>query len=194
MSGYKLELKFREEKQSLMLDITSLFYDLELLHDLSVLVSEEEYKDFHFSQNFWHMNGRPIKDYHRLKVARIIKNSPLILEVVIPSLGAIWVLLQIIEKIRNWDLNREKLELEVKKLRRDEEMNRHKLIDFAGEQLQHHLWDIGAIEIQDRIVNRLSDNPNILENIEITPNNEPNIEPDEGPINNEPSPSSPAMA
>ena len=184
MNGYKLKLEFEENERPYMLDITSLFYDLELLHDLSVLSAEEEYYDFRFTHNFWYRKGRPLKNYHRLTAARITKESPLVLEVVIPSLCAIWVLLQLIEKIQNWELNREKLELEVKKLRREEEEHKQKVMDLYADQLDSYLWERGAKEFQDRIINRLSQNPISLRDLEIE-RDEPKKGSEEGQTNHD---------
>ena len=77
-------------------------YDLVLAHDFGVILTEDEYSDYKLGPNFWFKQGRPIKPYHRIRISRIIKDSPLVLEVVLASIGGIWVLLQIIEKIQNW--------------------------------------------------------------------------------------------
>lgn len=97
---YILQLQFVEDKYPLLLDVSSLMYDLVLAHDFGVILTEEEYSDYKFSQYFWYRQGRSIKPYHRIRTSRIIKESPLVLEVVIASTGGIWVLLQIIEKFR----------------------------------------------------------------------------------------------
>jgi hypothetical protein len=117
----RLRLVFSEEERPLLLNISSLLYDFELLHDFSLLICAEDYSDYRFSRNFWYRTGRPIKIEHRLRAAKIVKESPLTVELIIAAVpvatGALWVLLQAIEKVQNWRLNREKLRLEIDKLR-----------------------------------------------------------------------------
>lgn len=119
----KMRLVFEDEKKPYFLDISSLFYDFELLHDFSLLLYVEDYYDYRFSQYFWYRRGRPLKDHHRLRAFKIIKESPLTLELILSiiavSSGAIWAITQAIKKIGNWKLNREKLKLEIEKLRRE---------------------------------------------------------------------------
>lgn len=116
----RMIMTFHEEDTPFLLDVSSLLYDFELLHDLSLILCREDYRDYRFSRYFFYRNGRPIKKDHKVRVARIVKESPITVELILTgvslSSGALWVLLQAIEKIQNWRLNREKLELEVKKL------------------------------------------------------------------------------
>ena len=113
----KLRLVFSEKEKPYLLDISSLLYDFELLHDFSLILSAEEYYDYKFSRYFWYRKGRPIKAHHKIRAARIIKESPLTIELVLAGVGALWLLLQAMEKIHNWRLNREKRRWEVEKLR-----------------------------------------------------------------------------
>lgn len=135
MTEYVMTIKFHEDKEPYLLDISSMLYDLELTHDFSVIIANKEfYPNYHFNRYFWYRKGRPVLKQHRIRALRIVKESPLILEVVIPSLGAIWILLQIFEKISNWNLKKEKLRLEVNKLRREEETAKHEEIDVYSDQ------------------------------------------------------------
>lgn len=118
--GIKMRLEFEDEKKPYLLDVSTLLYDFELLHDFSLLLYAEEYRDYHFSQYFWRRQGRPLKDEHRLRASKIIKESPLTVELWVGIAGvstaAFWTIVLSIEKISNWELNRKKLQLEVKKL------------------------------------------------------------------------------
>ena len=63
-----------------------------------------------------------LPERHPLRVVRIRFESPGLLEIATVTslgIGALWVLLQCVEKIENWRLNREKLKLEIEKLRRE---------------------------------------------------------------------------
>ena len=119
----KMKLLFESEKKPHFLSISSLFYDFELLHDLSLLMCVKDYYDQTFPKNFWYREGRPIKDEHRLRAIRIIKESPLIVELILHIVNvtsdALNTMIQAIEKIANWRLNREKLKLQIKKLRKE---------------------------------------------------------------------------
>lgn len=144
-SFIKIRLEFEDEKKPYLLDISSLFYDFELLHDFSLLLCAKEYYDYQFSQYFWYRRGRPLKGEHRIRTLKIIKESPLTVElmlsVVAVSSGAIWVIVQAIEKISNWKLNKEKLKLEVENLQIE------KNIRYCNEQK-------ARIEIENKLKER----------------------------------------
>jgi hypothetical protein len=167
MRAYLLTLEFSEERNPFLLDITSLLYDIELAYDFCVLLTENEYRRYNFSGFFWFRNGRPLRNEHRLRIARIVKQSPLILEVVIPSLAALWALLQIIEKVRNWNLSHEKLQLEVEKLRREREIDREGTRELYAKQLSQLAEKRDATTIEERLTKRLSENPLKLIRLEV---------------------------
>ena len=89
----------------------------------------------------------------------MIKESPLVLEVVITSIGGIWVLLQIIEKVQNWPLNRQKLKLEVEKLREEKQL-RYENLELVAERR-------GAVRQELNLIKHLNESPLMLEDIEI---------------------------
>jgi hypothetical protein len=161
----RLRLEFHEDDCPFLLDISSLLYDFELLHDFSLILCVEDYSHYGFSRFFWYRNGRPIKREHKLRAARIVKESPLTIELILASVsissGALWILLQAIEKIQNWKLNREKLKLEVEKLRIEKEKLRSELEQKAKER--------EAVYILDNLTERLENIPIKLANIEIKP-------------------------
>jgi hypothetical protein len=157
MAEYLLTMQFSEEEKPFLLDITSLLYDLELAHDFGVLATEPEYRGYKFNRFFWYRHGRRIRSMHRVRAARIIKQSPLLLEIVIPSLGALWVLLQIIEKVSNWKLSREKLEFEVERLRWEQDERREKVRQRYADQLIQLAQDREANVIEQSLTKRLSE-------------------------------------
>ena len=53
-----LKLVFSKENKPYLLDITSLLYDFELLHDFSLILWADDYLDYKFS-NFMYRNGSP---------------------------------------------------------------------------------------------------------------------------------------
>ena len=160
---FKLKLTFTEEKAPLLLDISSLLYDFELLHDLTLLLYADDYSGYHFSNFFWYRNGRRIKPEHRVRATKIVKESPLVIVVdvadVLAISGALWALIQAIDKIQKWRLDKKKLTLELKNL------------DLQNRKLELELEDTlekrKAAQILSALVKRLGDNPIILEDLEI---------------------------
>jgi hypothetical protein len=82
----------------------------------------------------------------------ISKQSPLFLEIVVGACASLWALLQIIDKVTNWNLNREKLRLEVQKLHRENLLKRLEL----DEKYETRLQQRQAKQIEQNLVKRLS--------------------------------------
>src|SRR5262245_61690562 len=168
MPLYLLTLEFSEDETPFLLDITNLLYDIELAYDFCVLLTEDEYSGYKFSQRFWYRKGRPLRNEHRLRIRRIVKQSPLLIEVIIPSsLGALWALLQIIEKVRNWNISHEKLRLEVEKLRREQEKDREETRELYTKQIGQLAKERNGTIIEERLTKRLSDCPVKLTRLEV---------------------------
>jgi len=182
MAEHLLTLQFSNDEKPYLLDITSLLYDLELAHDFGVLATESEYRDYEFNRFFWYRHGRRIRPVHRVRAARIVKQSPLLIEVVIPSLGALWVLLQIIEKVSNWKLSREKLELEIDKHRWEQGERRETVRQRYSDQLSQLAQNPEASDIQQNLTKRFSESTIKLVQVEvreINAGNDPNFTSDE---------------
>lgn len=159
-----MRLVFREARKPYLLDVSSLLYDFELLHDFSLLIRAEEYHNYRFSQYFWYRRGRPLKPSHRLRAIRIVKESPLTVELIIAgvvaSSGALWTIIQIAGKIANWKLNKKKLKKEIRKSDGERGISNLDLEEIV--QMRR------AFGIQGRLIRRFEDNPIKLENIELS--------------------------
>ena len=80
----RLSLEFELKTRPKLIDVSALLYDLELLHDFTILVSsEEDYQTYKFSRYFWYRAGRPIREEQKLRSLRISKQSPLTLELLV---------------------------------------------------------------------------------------------------------------
>lgn len=168
MATAYVTLLFREsEERPFLSDLSNLMYDFELAHDLSVLVADPEYKAFRFSRFFYYRKGRPLKPEDRVRAARIRQASPLLLDLVIPCLGGLWILLQIIEKVQTWELSREKLRLELRRLQWEEEQRRADVLQIYQQQIDELLAERDAQDIADRVIQRLNENPNRLVDLDI---------------------------
>ena len=161
------KIRFEERPGTSLLDFSSVLYDVNLLHDVVVLSLLPEYKKYKFSQYFWYRRGRPLHENHRLLLKRIRSESPIELVTVIAaaaaSVGILWALLQSIEKIANWELNRQKLELEVENLicekqKRTEELKKAFLDrEKAMVEIERVLAERESHMILDRILKRIDE-------------------------------------
>lgn len=150
--------------------LSSILNDLNLLNNCLVLSVEKEYSDYKFSPSFYLNNKKVIKNIHKLYLNKISYNSPLSLEIIIPLAASIagipWLILQSIEKIRNWKLNREKLKIEVEKGRLDLEEKRIKVMKEKID-LESKLLNSNSMVIWNQIIKRLESNDLICNDIEI---------------------------
>ena len=64
-------------------------------------------------------------------------------------------MLQIFDKISNWNLNKEKLRLEVDKLRREEITTKREEIEIYSDQQWPGNIEIESREIEEKLINRL---------------------------------------
>ncbi len=167
----KLRLEFEDEKSPYLLDISSLLYDFELLHDFTILVSAEEYSSYRFSQYFWYRKGRPLRDEQKLRALKIVKESPLTIElglsILAISSGAIWILIQAVEKIANFKLNREKLKAEIEKLHLETKILRYNEQE-ARIEMERRLYERKASEVLDTLLKRMQANPIKLRDIDLS--------------------------
>ncbi len=160
---FKIALRFKEQELPFLQDISSLLYDIELLHDLFLLTNLDEYENYAFSQYFWYRHGRPISKNHKIRTARIIQGSPLTLEMIWGGVEAVLFLLMSINLLRNWRLDNEIKKRKLEKL--GIEIEKEKL---EVELLRSRLDEREASNFYQSILNRLDSSPFILEGIEIT--------------------------
>lgn len=161
-----LRLIFHESDQPLLLSLSSLLYDLELAHDLATIVSYRDYDSTRLATPFfYYRTGRHLRPEHMVRASRITKQSPLTLELVIAAVGGLWVLLQMFDKVSNWSLNRQKLRLEVEKLRREGEIKRLELDEKYEARMQRR----EAQQIEQQLVTRLQKSEFKLVDIDVNP-------------------------
>jgi hypothetical protein len=119
----EIDLKGDEKVTPTLLELTNFLYDFNLGYELARLATDPRYEDFRFSRYALYRNGRPLRNQDRLQIERVEHSSPLVLQTVLlgapAAIGAIWIVVQIAEKVSNWKLNRQKLEEEIKKLQRE---------------------------------------------------------------------------
>lgn len=147
-----LHFGFHEQEFPELLSLSSLLYDIGLAHDLSVILSYDKYAGTNLTPPyFYYRNRRRIAPEHQARAGRVLKNSPLFLEVALGAIGGIWVLVQILDKVSTWRLNREKLKLEIRKLGYEADLKQLEL----GDQLVERVRSYEAEQALERIVHRL---------------------------------------
>jgi hypothetical protein len=177
-SPVKIKFTFNEDGEYFIGDeakvtietLSSFLYDLNLLNDCLALALIDQYSDYNFSQFFYYRKGRPLKKEHKLYLNKINHNSPLGLEVIIPlaasAAGIPWLILQSAQKIRNWKLERRKLEIEVQKAELDLNEKKAKLVN---EQLdiEEKLLKREALQTYNNILKRIENHPFFAVDLEI---------------------------
>ena len=123
MPYFQIKLQAAADDYPPVVDVASFLYDFNFLYELFRLGTDPEYAQYQFSEDTRSRQHRPLIADQQLHVVTLRQESPLMLVAAvaaIPSaIGAILGLLQIIEKIANWPVNREMLKLQRDKLRAD---------------------------------------------------------------------------
>lgn len=174
----KIKFTFKEDGEYLIGNeakvtietLSSFLYDLNLLYDCLALALIEQYSDYNFSQFFYYRKGRPLKKEHKLYLNKIDHNSPLRLEVIIPlaasAVGIPWLILQSAQKIRNWKLERRKLEIEVQKAELDLIEKKEKLVNERLD-IEEKLLRRDALKTYNNILKRIENHPFFAVDVEI---------------------------
>lgn len=165
-------LRAEEERFPLLNDMYTFLHDFNLIYEISRVSTDPNY-NFSLSElSYSREEGFKIhmRDEDRLHVESMSKQSPLeltTLVVAVPAaVGAIWGLVQIVEKVVNFRLNRKKLKEEVMKLEREnkqiipplvtEERSDSTLLFENPRFLESRLDEMGALGVYRRIGDRLA--------------------------------------
>ncbi|MBV9928115.1 MAG: hypothetical protein JOZ96_24060 [Acidobacteria bacterium] len=160
-----------EEKFPPLNDVYTFLHDVNLIYEISRVATDPNY-DFSLSELVYSREeglNIHMRDEDRLHVESMSKNSPLELStlvVAVPAaVGAIWGVVQIIEKVVNFRLNRRKLREEVRRLEREntqvmpplatEERSDSTLLYENRRFLESRLEEVGALGVYRRIGDRL---------------------------------------
>lgn len=120
VNDLRLQLVFDAKGNPSLTVVNSTLYDLMLLHELIVLVTSPDYRDVSISRFFWFRGGRRLASSDRLRVSKLSLGSPLVIELLLGGsllAGSAWALVQTTEKIRNWRLNRQILQEQLRQAR-----------------------------------------------------------------------------
>ncbi len=172
-----------EQDPPLLLDVYSFMHDFNLVYEISRAATDPNY-DFPFSQlrrsHAEHGLHIHLRDEDRMYLESMTKKSPMDFTtavVAVPAaVGAIWGLVQTIEKVVNFRLNRKKLQEEVKKLELEnarssnvpEDESPNSTFLFENKHfLESRLEERGVIELYRRTGQRLTGSNIEIVDIEI---------------------------
>ncbi len=120
---YRIHLLAEDEDYPDIDQISSFLYDFNLLYEFSRVIVDPKYSSYRFSRYSGFRNQKRVGEDDKLKLDLLSQGSPLELIALVTAIpaaaAALWALIQTAEKIRNWPLNREILELTRDKLLRD---------------------------------------------------------------------------
>jgi hypothetical protein len=139
----EITIRGDEEQYPLLLDVNSFLYDFNLLYEFARIGNDPSYSNYTLSRFSWTRKNRPLSESDQLRVVQLRHESPLLLVVIVAAVpsavAAIWGMVQTTEKITNWKINREILQLQRDKLRRE-------LSDEHAEVIPEH----SRFELQSR--------------------------------------------
>lgn len=164
--GVIARLEFAEAPQPFFGSVSNLFTDLGLAHDLGVLLAHPDYDGYRFGNRFWWRNARPLQPAHRLRAFKIAQGSPLFLELLCTAIGGVWTLIQIVDKVANWKLDRQKAELQFAKMRQDLALGEMEILQKRLE-LERVLQERHAQQIADTLIRRLRESEFELQDLDL---------------------------
>ena len=167
---------FTDEESPLTLENLSAFlYDLVLIHDRLFLLLSTDYKGkIPSGLAFYRRNGRPIKKPDKLQISLIIKESPTLIEIIVPAILVgvptfALTFIKILEKIADWNEDRA-----IKRIdRQTKEIELHRLIQEETEITLMQRHPAESEELKNSLVKdaiRLSANEQLsIKRIEFLP-------------------------
>ena len=169
----EIHVRAKELETPTLFQVTNFLYDINLIYELSRLATDPRYQNFRFSRYAYFRDGRPLRDADRLRIIKLTQESPLDLVLAGATaggvvIGGIWGLVQIIEKVSNFRLNRQKLQEEVIKLRRENETANRPSHIMDEEEAVASIRMREAAPLIEGVGKRLSGSRVIIEEVEVS--------------------------
>jgi hypothetical protein len=172
---FELAVRGAEREYPTLIDVSSFLYDWNLLYEFSRIVVDPRYADFKFSRFSVDRGAKRIRPEDRLEVQRLRVESPIELITIVAAVSAVattlWVMTQTVEKIANFRLNREHLELQRDKLRKELHAGHDNVQAYLSEgdaTFREQLRIREADRYFNRVERRLDDSPVRVKELEIT--------------------------
>jgi hypothetical protein len=176
MREIALELRLSDIGEIEITEFISLFSSLDQLNNLGVeIVNYDNFTSNHIED--FTSDRNQVNNIARIRA--ISKSSPTIVEIVFASIGAFWILIQMIDKVRTWRLNKETLLMQQEKLKYETELKYIELME-KREEVFKKLNSPSNQDVIEQLANILEQNPLVLESVEIKeerPNTNPQREP-----------------
>jgi hypothetical protein len=120
----QIMLRGKEDDYPPLLDVSAFLYDFNLLYEFARIAIDPNYSNYTFSREYsWNRKNRPLSGSDRLLVDRLQHESPILLIAAVAAVpaavAAVWGIVQTVEKISNWTVNRDILRLQRDKLREE---------------------------------------------------------------------------
>jgi hypothetical protein len=161
-------------------DLTLFLNDFDLAYGIIRMAIDSAYSDFKISPSALYRRQLPLRPEDCLRVTKLRHESPLELITVVSAVGnivgAVWGLVQIVDKIANppsthekRELEMQKLKLEIEKLRESPPQQGTRPIDFVDEQeVSLALQKPEVAAAIKRTLNRLRSSPIKIEQMDVT--------------------------
>jgi hypothetical protein len=119
---FRISLRGNEGDYPSLVEISSFLYDFNLLYEFSRMVVDPEYQGYKFSRYSGYRNAKRVSPDDQLEIESLRVESPIALiavAVAVPAAAAaLWAVVQTIEKIANFGVNRDILKLQRENLRK----------------------------------------------------------------------------
>lgn len=138
--SYEVSLRFGRIDEPPIVALTEVLYGLESANDLgtSLMRRSKPPKKRKLKQTWLERGRSQLSGKDQLRIDNVQLSSPLVLTLVVSSLGAVWLLIQIIDKVRTWRQASAKTTLEIQKL--EEEIRKLRL-ESSEKKLKHkEVW------------------------------------------------------
>lgn len=113
IKNVSIELRYSDWPDIKTDEFREILDSIEIINKLSLDIVEKGNFSSNKVDNYLEIK---FPEENQAKILKISKTSPLVIEIVFSSIAAVWVLIQIAEKIANWKLERKLLEAQVEKL------------------------------------------------------------------------------
>jgi hypothetical protein len=171
----RISLTASQSSRPSLSDVALFIYDFDSLYEVSRLSLDPNYADYRFSRFALYRNGRPLKPKDRMRVDTIRLESPLELAATILAysaaassvLGALWLAIQLLEKISNFSLTRRKLALEVRQLERDLGLADGQVPSPSLQDPLDFFSRREAVPYIDTLINRIARSPVVIKEIQL---------------------------
>jgi len=155
-NDYIFELKFDDERYPYLYEILQTLSDIKLLHNIAVVTTDPEYEYYKYIEDplFQHYSRLPKIAFNKqLRVVDLSKQSPLAVTLIVSAILSIERFVVLLNKIARIPLEKEKLKLEIAKLKKENALLDADIID--RQEAYREKLQLGKLEQREsRIIER----------------------------------------